>query len=96
MGYKLEFNIVLSITSSTLKVSELEAGKQYTTIKDGERLFPLNIPIDLCDSEYNFYAKVAVRKLILCEGKTELNFDVLKLFTDAESKVITENFAKSA
>lgn len=71
MGYKLEFNTILSITSDTLNVSELEAGKQYTTVKDGERLFPLNIPIDLCDSEYKFYAKVAVRKLILFDGKTE-------------------------
>lgn len=96
MGYKLEFNTILSIKSGTLDASELVAGKQYTTIKDGERLFPLNIPIDLCDSEYQFYAKVAVRKLVLYGGKTELHFDVLKIFSNVESKVITENFAKSA
>ena len=96
MGYKLELNTILSLPKSTIDPSTLEMGKRYTVEKPGERLFPLNIPIDLSDDEYEFYAKVAIRKLILTKGKTELEFEVLKIFNENESKVITQNFAKQA
>jgi hypothetical protein len=96
MGYHLEFNTILSVPVGRLDLSQLEVGKSYDVIKDGERIFPLNIPIDLCGEDYKFVAKVAVRKLILSKGETVLSFDVLKLFNDEESRVISDNFSKEA
>lgn len=96
MGYKLEFNTILSIPDGALDLSSLTVGQRYTVNKPEERIFPLNIPIDLCGSDYIFIAKVAVRKLTLTEGNTELELDVIKLFDENESKIISENFAKHA
>ncbi len=97
MGFKLEFNTILSLPGDQDHLaSELQTGNTYTVIKSGERIFPVNIPIDLSDSSYKFVAKVVVRKLTISTGKTELTIEVVKLFDDIESKVISDNFSKHA
>lgn len=96
MGYKLEINTILSIPPNQLNLTDLEVGKIYSITKSGERLFVLNIPIDLCNDSYNFLAKVAIRKLTLIRDKTILEFEVLKKFSATESKIITDNFTKQA
>ena len=96
MGYKVEFNTILSVPGDVLDVSSLEIGKIYEVTKDGERIFPLNIPIDLSDESYHFVAKVVVRKLTLEKGKTTLFIEVQKIFSAHEANVISSNFAKEA
>lgn len=96
MGYKLEFNTILSVPEGQLDLANLAVGKTYEVTKSGERLFVLNIPIDLCGDDYQFIAKVVIRKLTLSRDKTELLVEVLKLFSPEESLVISKNFAKQA
>lgn len=92
MGYHLEFNCLLSVNKDVFDLTVLEVGGKYSLVKDGERLYPLNIPIEICDGEYKYYGKIAIRKLTLESGKTTLEFDVLKLFSEAEAQVYTDNF----
>lgn len=96
MGYKVEINTVLSLPDKSVDTKEMIVGEKYTVIKDGERLFPLNIPLDLCDTNYIFLAKIAIRKLTLEDKSTEVTFEILKIFSAEESKVITDNFSKHA
>lgn len=77
-----------------LDLATLEVGQHYTIVKEKERLYPLNIAIEICDDAYNYYGKVAVRKLALEAGKTTLEIEVLKIFDANECAVYTNNFIK--
>lgn len=94
MGYHLEFNCLLVVPNHTLDLAALELGKLYHIVKEKERLYPLNIPIEICDDNYKYHGKVAVRKLTLERGKTSLDIEVLKIFDATESAVYTNNFIK--
>lgn len=96
MGYNLEVNTILSVPDGQIDLQHLTVGTQYKVVKSGERLFVLNIPIDMCDENYVFVAKVAVRKLTLSRNETQLEIEVMKLFTNEESKIISDNFSKEA
>ena len=94
MGYHLEFNCLLVVPNTELDLSTLEIGKRYKVEKKEERLYPLNIPIEICDKNYKYYGKVAVRKLSLETGKTFLEIEVLKIFDENEAEVYTKNFIR--
>ena len=94
MGYTLEFNCLLRIPRKELDSSSLVAGQRYTLTKDGERLYPLNIPIEFCDESYTYYGKAAVRKLTLEANRTILEIEILKLFDAQERDTFTKNFIK--
>jgi hypothetical protein len=94
MGYHLEFNCLLVVPKTELDLTNLEVGKRYPLDKEGERLYPLNIPIEICDDDYRYYGKVAVRKLTLEAGKTSLEIEALRIFNQNEAEVYTKNFIK--
>jgi hypothetical protein len=94
MGYHLEFNCLLTVPKINLDLDTIKVGAHYQIVKEKERLYPINIPIEICDSNYRYYGKVAVRKLTLEAGKTSLEIEVLKIFSANESAVYTENFIK--
>lgn len=94
MGYHLEFNCLLRVASSDLDLHTIRPGDTYTITKDNNRLYPLNIPIEICDQAYHYYGKVAVRRLTLEAGRTILDIEVLKVFSDEEAAIYTTNFIK--
>lgn len=95
MGYLLEINSLLKIPkTSGIDLKKIKAGEKYTVEKQGERLYPLNIPLDLCDEDYKYYGKVVIRKLSLEKGKTVLEFEVIKVFDQEESRVFSKNFIR--
>lgn len=94
MGYPIVFNCLLTVPKADLNLSALEVGGHYPLEKSGERLYPLNIPIEICDEDHKYFGKVAVRKLTLEAGKTTLEIEVLKIFDENEASVYTRNFIK--
>jgi len=94
MGYNLEFNCLLRVSIADLDLRTIKLGDTYTISKDNNRLYPLNIPIEICDQDYHYYGKVAVRRLTLEAGKTVLDIEVLKVFSAEEAAVYTANFIK--
>jgi hypothetical protein len=94
MGYHLEINSLLVVPREVIDLKSLEVGKRYQISKDKERLYPLNIPIEICDDAYQYFGKVAIRKLTLEMGKTSLEIEVLKVFSTEEAKVYTDSFIK--
>jgi hypothetical protein len=94
MGYPIVFNCLLTVSKANIDLSTLQVGKHYTLEKSGERLYPLNIPIEICDEDHRYFGKVAVRKLTLEAGKTTLEIEALKIFNENEADVYTRNFIK--
>ena len=94
MGYHIELNSLLVVPSGTLELGCLEVGKSYHITKNQERLYPLNIPIYICDKDYNYFGKISVRKLTLQTDKMTLDFDLLKIYSPDEAAIYTANFIK--
>jgi hypothetical protein len=92
MGYLLEFNCLLRVPGSQIDLRHIAVGQRYRIEKDKERLYPLNIPIEICDEDYRYYGKVVVRKLTLETGKTSLEIEVIKVFSADEAAIYTNNF----
>lgn len=95
MGYLLEINSLLKIPkTSGIDLGKIKVGEKYTVEKQGERLYPLNIPIEICDENYKYYGKVVIRKLSLEKDKTLLEFGVAKVFSKEESRICSKNFIR--
>ncbi|MCJ7804826.1 DUF2584 domain-containing protein [Patescibacteria group bacterium] len=94
MGYLLEINSLLRIPSNSIDLSKIKVGDKFTIKKDGERLYPLNIPIEICDENYVYYGKVVVKKLTLGDQKTILEIEVIKVFSKKEAQIFSKNFIK--
>lgn len=94
MGYHIELNSLLVVPNKLLDLNSMKVGNGYTLPKDGERLYPLNIPLDICDEDYQYYGKIIIRKLILESSKTTVEFELLKIYSAEEAKIYTNNFIK--
>ncbi len=93
MSTSLKLNALLSLPGNF--DSELVEGQVYTIEKDGYRIMPLGIPMELSDHEHNYLAKVVVEEVRSVPGRSFVTFKVIKLFSKKESKVFTENFIKA-
>lgn len=95
MGYNVEFNCLLTVPNDQLDLKTLKPGDKVTIYKDGARLYPVGIAIEICDKNtYTYYGKIVVHKQTLKVDTTVLEIEVLKVFSEEEAKVFTENFIK--
>jgi hypothetical protein len=78
MGYKTEFNWILKLNPEQGFPSELVVGKEYEFVKSEYRVYPIDIPIDLVDKDWNVVAKIVVSKFCCGEGKTFGKFKTSK------------------
>jgi len=90
MATDLKLNALLSLPEDFK--ATLEIGKSYTIKKPDMRIMPFNIPMELSTHDHQYLAKVVVKELRIVEEGTFVTFEVLKLFSPAESKVYTDNF----
>lgn len=94
MGWPVIINCLLKLPEG-FDVSNLHEGQTLKVSRNGERIFPINVPIEMCDAKHQFLAKIAVRKLTVTKGRTDLQVEVLKVFTPEEAAVLTANFIPS-
>ncbi|MEI6850660.1 MAG: DUF2584 family protein [Candidatus Saccharibacteria bacterium] len=92
MGFTLEHNSLLVLSDAQLSEIKMQEGSTFDITKEGERLYPLNIPFEFCNSEYLYIGKIIVTKITIEKGKTSLSGKILKIFNIDESKVFTDNF----
>ena len=80
MGYKIEFNWVLKLKPEYGLPQKLEKGKVYNFKKPEERIYPLHIPIGLCNYKdpNQFLAKVGIIEFKVSKNKTEGKFKILE------------------
>ncbi len=85
MGCSMKFNWVLQIE---LK-EEIEVNKRYKFIKDGNRIFPLNTPIDMICLDRKAVAKIKVLEFTNIEGETTGIYEVIKRYSGIEKDVLS-------
>jgi hypothetical protein len=95
MGYMIELNTLLGVPKD-FDTSTFAVGKRYTILKDRERAFPLHIAMLIVDSEWNFYGYCVAHSALVKDQKTEIEFEVLSLFTPEEQAVYKRRFIEAA
>jgi len=91
----VELNTLLGLPKD-FDTSTLEIGKRYSIQKPRERAFPLHIAMLVVDKDWNFYGYCIVYSSLVKDEKTELEFEVLSLFTEDEQKIYKEKFIHAA
>lgn len=91
----VELNTLLGL-SKEFDAASLVVGKRYTIIKDRERAFPLHVAMLIVDGEWNFYGYCVAHSAIVKDQKTEIEFEVLSLFTPEEKALYKEKFLAAA
>lgn len=85
MGSSTTFNWVLQITvPQSLKCSQC-----YPFEKTGNRIFPLNTPIDLIDVNRNAIAKIKIMYFLNKPSQTTGEFEVIKIYSGEEKTILT-------
>lgn len=95
MGYKIEFNWVLKLSLRQLPNDnqKLEEGHIYEFEKDEERIYPLNIPIELVNDNWEILAEVKVLELTIGYGKTKGKCMVLAVPVIAKQKSMYSKYS---
>lgn len=73
-------------------VGTIEVGKKYTVKKNGYRVVPFQVPMELADADFKYLGKAKVTRIVVESDYTEITFEVLKVFSEEESRVYTKNF----
>lgn len=92
MATDFKLNALLSLPENFSE--ELTVGNTYSIQKEDFRIMPFNIPMELSTHDHKYLGKVKVKELLINENGTKITFEVLKLFSETESQVFTDNFIK--
>ncbi len=85
MGFSIKFNWVLQVTPP----ADLKLDTRYSFSKNGNRVFPIDTPIDLIDSERNAIAKIKILSFTNSETETTGEFKIIKIYTGNEKEILT-------
>lgn len=89
MGYRTEFNWVLKLSSEQGFPERVDAGATYCFEKADRRVYPVGMPVFLCDSEWNVCAWVKIKYFSVKDDSTSGIFEVMRVFPTEEKEVIT-------
>ncbi|EAQ67675.1 hypothetical protein MED121_17149 [Marinomonas sp. MED121] len=85
MGFSVKFNWVLQATPPAL----LEINAAYVFRKKGNRIFPLDTPIDLIDMERNAIAKIKIINFQNTLENTQGEYEIIKVYSGDEKRILT-------
>jgi hypothetical protein len=92
MSTPVSLNALLSLPKDFNE--QLFEGNSYTITKSGYRITPLKMPMELSTHDHKYLGKVVVLNLNISEEITEITFKVLKLFSEEESRIFSDNFIR--
>lgn len=94
MGYIAELNTLLGLPQG-FDTSQLKVGGKYIVLKARERFFPLHKAIIMVSHGWNFLGYAVAHSLIIKEYKSEIEFEVISLFSEEMQKIYKSNFLKA-
>ncbi len=95
MGYHTELNTLLGLPHD-FDIKQLVIGKKYSIVRDKERVFPLHIAILMVTHDWNFLGYAFAHSAETKEYKTQIEFEVISLFSPEEQKLYKEKFLAAA
>ena len=85
MGFSVKFNWVLQV----LPPDVCEQNTRYAFEKAGNRIFPLDAPIDLIDMERNAIAKIKIINFQNTLENTQGEYEIIKVYSGDEKRILT-------
>ena len=90
MGKNLEFNWILKLAEEDIDLT----GKLVKFEKEGERIYPIEIPILLVDDDWNAYAFVKVLSCLNLRNRTLGKYILEKILYDQEKELLTNLYKR--
>ena len=95
MDSKIEFNWALKLKPENgLNEDILKEGEIFEFTKTGNRVYPVNIPIDLINQDWIALARVVVLEYTNKENIVTGRYRILRIYNDEEKRTITDYWAK--
>ena len=94
MGYMVELNTLIGLPKG-FDTGSLEIGKRFQVVKERERAFPLHIAMLVVDGEWNFYGYGVAHSSRVFDQRTELEVEMLSLFTPVERRMYRDRFVEA-
>lgn len=88
MGYQYEFNWILKLS----EIGEIHVGDCYNFTKKGNRIYPLNTPIDLVNNKWEALARCIIHKIELTKNKTEGSYEIIEVYSNEKKQILTEQW----
>lgn len=90
MGAPYEFNYILRLRPEQgLVEAELRPGARFAFAKEGHRIYPVDVPIELADGDWRIVGRVAVRSFTVGGGRTSGEAEVLLAYAPEEVELLT-------
>lgn len=90
MGFIYEFNWILKL--SDLDENKLRVGQNYTFIKSGVRAFPIDIPIDLVNKNWEAVAQCMIKQITITSKETTGEYSVIEIYSEEKREILTEQW----
>lgn len=92
MGSLLEFNWILKLSDKS--IISLSIGTVYHFKKDGIRMYPIDVPIDLVNQNWEAIACCTISKIIITSNSTKGEYRVVEVYNDDKKAFLTEQWRK--
>jgi hypothetical protein len=83
MGMPCEVNSILKLSSEQFP-AVLELMKIHQVQKDGYRILPMDVPLQLVDENWLAHGEVVLSKLIWQNQQTELEFTINRIYDEPQ------------
>jgi len=95
MGFRFEFNWVLKLKKEQGLPENPMVGEVYDFFKEGTRVYPIGVPIDLVSGKWESVAKIMVIEARQDGLNTIGKFKIIKRFAGIEKEMITYYWRES-
>ncbi len=79
MGMPCEINSIVKLSPSAFPV-DLTIGATHTVTKSGYRIFPIDVPVQLVDEQWQAQADVVIEQLIWENQMTTIVFRIQRVY----------------
>lgn len=90
MGFISEFNWVLKL--SDLNESVLNEGMCYSFRKSGARIYPIKMPIDLLNTNWEPVGRCVINSFTVTENETTGCYTILELYSQETRELLSHQY----
>lgn len=93
MGAVFEFNWLLKLTND--QIQELSEGSVYPFKKKEMRIYPIGIPIDLVNENWEAVARCIILSINIQNNCTNGTYKILKVYGATEKDIFTKSWRET-
>lgn len=79
MGMPCEVNSILKLNAASWP-DKLTVGQQFQAVKSNYRIFPIEVPIQLVNQDWQAVADVVIRRLVWADRQTLLCYEIQRIY----------------